>query len=165
MVIFATPDDNRHLQFSLRGLFWFTTVVAVLCASVACATRLWGDSGNMAWLVIVFLFWPSLAVPIVWTCPDISFPGRMRMYAVIGIGVVLLTWYRTWPPNAALFDMFTATFVAAFLLWVPQGLVVFAAMTYARERGRSRRSLGQGETPHQQSDPPSAGPTPGPPVE
>jgi len=56
--------DNRCFQFSLRGLLWFVTVVAVVCASFACATRLWGDSGGMTWLVLLFLFWPSLAAVI-----------------------------------------------------------------------------------------------------
>ena len=164
------PDpDNRPLQYSLRSLLWFTTVVAVVCASYACATRLWGDSGGMTWLAIMFIFWPSFAAFAVWTFPGIPFDGRLRTFVVIGVGVTLLFWCRmllTGDIAAAVFFASVSTFVTAFLLWAPQILVVFAATTYARERNRIRQSQGllPNPSPHPQSLPP-AGSTSRPRVE
>ena len=164
------PDpDNRPLQFSLRSLLWFTTVVAVVCASFACATRLWGDSGGMTWLAIIFLFWPSFAAFAVWTLPGIPLDSRLRTFVVIGIGVTLLFWCRmllTGDLATAVFFAFVGTFVTAFVLWAPQILVVFAATTYARERRRIRQS--QEPIPNMPPDTentPPAGSTSGPDVE
>ena len=139
----SSTDDRRPFQFSLRVLMWFTTVVAVTCASYACSTRLWGDSGGLAWLLLVFLLWPSLAGLVVWSCPEISFTARVRMYAAIGVVVVLAAWSRAWPPYPALLGAFVGTILAGLIVWTPQGLAVFAAMTYARERGRSRKADGE----------------------
>ena len=165
----AEPKPERHpFQFSLRGLLWFTTVVAGLCASVACSRRLVGDSGFPTWLIIAFLFWPSLAALIVWICPVISFTGRLRIYAVMGVDVVLVFWGTNWQPASPGRDFFIAfmvTFVAAFLLWVPQGLVVFATMTCVRERCRSRQSHEAAAAPPPQNGTPPAGSTFGPAVE
>jgi hypothetical protein len=55
-----TPTPRRF-QYRLRSLFWFTTVVAVVCASFACSRQLWDGSGIKGWLLIVFLCWPSFA--------------------------------------------------------------------------------------------------------
>jgi hypothetical protein len=119
---------------------WFTTVVAVACASFACARRLWGESGVLAWLGLVFLFWPSIAGLVAWSCPEILFKTRVRTYALIGTGVVLAAWSRAWPPYPALLGAFVATLLTALIVWAPQGLAVFSVMTYARERGRTSKS-------------------------
>lgn len=127
----TTPPPDvprpRRFQFSLRSIFWFTTVVAVACASFACSRQLWGDSGVAIWWIVVFLFWPSL-VAIVWTRPDVSFPGRVRLYVGIGGGLALLASCLLWPFALAV------ALITAFVLWAPQGLMVFAAVTDARER-------------------------------
>jgi hypothetical protein len=97
----------------------------------------------MTWLAILFFFWPSFAAFVVWTFPGIPFVGRLRTFAVIGVGVTLLFWCRMLLMGdlaTAIFLAFVSTFVVAFVLWAPQVLVVFAATTYAKERSRIRQS-------------------------
>ena len=138
--------DQQHLQFSLGQLLWFTTAVAVLCASLACATQGWGNDGDMWLSVLTFLFWPSFAAVIAWTCPEISNAGRNRIFAVIGIGVVLLCWgYAFWLcgfPIANLgefvFSVFVGTFMTMLVVWLPQMPVAFAVAAIACEWRRKR---------------------------
>jgi hypothetical protein len=143
----ASLDDRRPFQFSLRTLLWFTTAVAVVCASFACAKRAWGDPGGLAWLAFVFLLWPTLAAIAVWSFPEVSFKVRTRMYWAIGAVVVLTVWSRAWPPYPALLGAFVATILAALIVWAPQGLMVFAAMTFARERSRKGESKESDDVP------------------
>ena len=123
----------------------------------------------MTWLAILFILWPSFAAFAVWTFPGIPFVGRLRTFAVIGIGVTLLFWCRMLLIGdlaTAVFSAFVSTFLTAFLLWAPQLLVVFAATTYARERDRIRQSqeLLPGPSPDTQNMPPAGSPS-APPVE
>src|SRR5579871_6285224 len=123
-----TSDENRRpFQFSLRTLIWLTTAVAIVCATFASAKRFWGDSGVPTWMGFVFLFWPSLAGLIAWSCPAVSYKVRVRMYWIIGVCVVLMVWSRAWPPYPALLAAFVITLLTALIIWVPQGLAVFAA--------------------------------------
>jgi len=140
-------SERRPFQFSLRGLFWFVTLVGTICASVACATRLWGESGVMSWFTIVFLFWPSFAAVVTWSCPDIPFTVRPVMFSVVSLGAVVFSgggilWQTGDLGTTLLFAILSACF-----FWIPQGVVVFEAITYGRERSRIRQSDQRGGNP------------------
>jgi len=163
----TTPEPNaasipgRRFQFTLRGLLWFTTVVAVLCASVASARRLWGDLGSTILLTIAIVFWPTIAALVLRTCPDNYFPGRLRVYVTIGVAVVVMFWVGMLSSDGYnlvnLFALACAS-IASLIFWAPQSLAIRAVMTDARERSRRMQSQGdpanppQGELPSSGAD-------------
>jgi hypothetical protein len=126
------PQDAPPFQFSLRGLFWLTTVVAMCCASLVC-------------MPAAFAFWPLMAAIIACGIPGIPHSSRVLIFLAVGALVVLLFWWQHWPTDgsnvfgAPLFIVFVATFVVLTFLWIPQALVVDGIATYFRERRRKRQ--------------------------
>jgi hypothetical protein len=136
------PQPQRQpFQYGLRGLFWLTTVVAILSALVAQAMHVWEAWGWRRVLTITVAFWPSLAVLIAWSCPGLTLAGRLRLFAAVGLGVVVIFW--GWAcvnegPAAASADTIMVFVVTMLVVGVPQFLIVFGAVAYSRARSRKK---------------------------
>lgn len=146
--------SSHKLQFTLRDLFRFTTVAAVLSALFACTARLFEDSRADACITVAFLLWPSIAALLAWSCPGISFTVRVYVFAIIGAGIVALFWYRLWPSGGlgeALLQVFVGSYVTLAFLWIPQALAVDAVTTYVRERKGKQSNERAIDTPQPQS--------------
>ncbi len=119
------PDAQRsgHAQFSLRGLFWITTLVAGVCAAVGWAVRERGDAPGTVLLVMVFSFWPSIATIIAWSWPGIGLTKRFLVVSVVGGGILAFLWGYAWVEDE-LHLAYMATILAFFLAWFPQALFI-----------------------------------------
>jgi hypothetical protein len=152
--------SSRKPQFTLRDLFRFTTVAAVLLALFACTAHLFKDSKADACITVAFLLWPSIAGLVAWSCPGISYTVRVWVFVIVGAGVVALFWYRLWPSGGlgeGLLQVFVGTYVTLAFLWIPQALAVDAVTTYVRQWKSKQLSERAADTLHPQSDLPLGG--------